>query len=406
MKTGVKVLIRSEVRDARTDRVLRSRKARSNLVFDTALTSLATGALNFASFFASCKIGSSAAVNSTPGNTTTFTQSGTTITASASFFTAGMVGALFKYGTGTGGAEQYIATVAGGGLSCTVVGAGMTVGTPTAGTVWYVAQTALTTPLTALTGGGCVSYNYVTSPGSCGTSFPGGVNSTQITLQRTYKYPVQSTSYSVSEIGYSGNTNNDGTCNGRLVLGSPDTIINTEYYVVQIVITFTVSPNTPTALTNVGTGINTAGNMNFQYWDCYTVATSGAQANYQTSYGSNQSIMDAGPPELALFTSGAYSLAANIAQAQIPGFAGVTYASAQGSAWTNTSLGVGVAQTTISFIFSTAGETLYAVIIGGGLGTNISPIFALVLTTPITLPSGTFQGNLVYQRQITRTLSN
>src|SRR5208283_901190 len=168
MRTSLKVLVRTEIRDAKTGAVKRVRKARPNMVFDSGLTALATGAVNFATIFSDCKIGSSAASNSIPGNTTTFTQVGTTITASAAFFTGAMVGGIFKYGTGTGGAEQYIASIGGGGLTAVVNGAGLTVATPTAGTVWLVAQTALTTPLTALTGG-CVSLAYVSSPGACGT---------------------------------------------------------------------------------------------------------------------------------------------------------------------------------------------------------------------------------------------
>jgi hypothetical protein len=278
----------------------------------------------------------------------------------------------------------------------------MTVGTPTAGTVWNVGQTGLTTPLTALTGG-CVSNTYVTSPGACGTSFPGGGTSTQITLQRTYRFPVQAAPYSVSEIGYSGNTSNDATCSGRLVLGSPDTIAITEYYVVQIAITFTVSPNVPTALGNVGTGINTTGQVMFNFWDCWTVNTTGGAVNYQTNY--HRQIMDDGPPQLGLFTGVTPTLNANIAQVQGT-LEAITYGSSVGAAYTNATLPVGVAQTTISFAFNTAGETVKAIYFGDFSSGIQTAAFALVLTTPFALPNGTFQGNFIYQRQITRTLSN
>jgi hypothetical protein len=403
MRTGVKVLIRTEVHDARTGALVRARKARPNLVFDATLTSLATGALSFTSLFNTCKIGSSAAAQQIPGNTLTFTQVGTTITASSAFFTAPMVGGIFKYGSGTGGAEQYIASIGGGGLTAVVLGAGMAVVTPTAGTAWLVIQTALTTPLTALTGG-CVSNTYVTSPGACSTTFPGGANSTQITMQRTYQFPVQAAPYSVSEIGYSENVTNDGSCNGRIVLGLPDTIAITEYYVVQIAVTYTLSPNVPTALGNVGTGIDTTGQIMFNYWDCNTVNSSGTASDYQNTYGAGRNKMDGSAPVFGLYTTGAYSLAAHIQQAQMS-LVTVTYASV-GSAYTNAALPVGVAQTTITFSFSTAGETLYALLFGGGSGTNVGRTFVLALTTPFALPTGTYQGNFVYQRQITRTLSN
>ena len=401
MKTSVKVLVRTEIHDARTGAVKRVRKARPNLVFDSALTALATGAINFATIFTRCKIGSSNAANSIPGNTTTFTQVGTTITASSAFFTGAMVGAIFKYGTGTGGAEQYIASIGGGGLTAVMQGAGMTVGTPTAGTVWLVAQTALTTPLTALTGG-CVSGTYVTSPGACATTFPGGANSTQITNQRTYKFPVQAAPYTVNEIGYSDNNTNDGTCNGRIVLGSPDTIAITEYYVVQIAITFTLSPNVPTAVINVGTGLNTAGQIQFNAWDCQTITSTGTALAYQTVWAGG--IMDDAAIPLGFITGSAPTLNANINQNNALSLtAALTSASANLS---NATLPVGVAQATITFNFSTAGQTCYAIAFGRTSGSNVALIFVLLLTTPFALPNGTFQGNLVYQRAVTRTLSN
>ena len=395
MKTAIKVLVRTEIRDATTGAVKRMRKARPNLVFDSALTALATGAINFATIFTRCKIGSSNAANSIPGNTTTFTQVGTTITASAAFFTGAMVGAIFKYGTGTGGTEQYIASIGGGGLTAVMQGAGMTVGTPTAGTVWLVAQTVLTTPLTALTGG-CVSGTYVTSPGACATTFPGGANSTQITNQRTYQFPVQAAPYTVNEIGYSDNNTNDGTCNGRIVLGSPDVIAITEYYVVQIAITFTLSPNVPTAVLNVGTGLNTAGQIQFNVWDCEAISSTGAASQYQATWASN--IMDGANINLNLITAAAPALNANIVQANLP-TAAAGYNSAT-AALSNATLPVGVAQATITFNFSTAGEMCYAITFGR------ANFFLLLFTTPFALPSGTFQGNLVYQRAVTRTLSN
>ncbi|MGA2854836.1 MAG: hypothetical protein ABSE90_11995 [Verrucomicrobiota bacterium] len=380
---------------------MRTRKARPNLVFDSALTALALGTLNFSSIFLTAKIGSSNAANSKPGNTVTFTQVGTTITASAPFFAAGDVGALFKYGTGPGGAEQYIATFM-DNQHVDVSGAGMSVGTATAGTVWYVAQTALTTPLTALTGG-CRSQNYVTSPGACSTTFPGGANSTSILLQRSFQFPVQAAPYSVSEIGYSDNNTNNGTCNGRIVLSSPDSIAITEYYVIQIQITFTLSPNVPTAMGSVVTGFDSSGSVMFNFWDCHKVNTDGTAGDFQ---GMSAYTMDGAPPMLALNIVSAPSLNAHISQAATSAQA-IGFGSSAGAAWSQVS--VGVATTQISFSFNTAAQTVYAIYFVSGNGGNANyaaPIFVLVLTTPFVLPSGTFAGYITYQRTITRTLSN
>src|SRR5208283_2691965 len=105
MKNAVKVKIRTEIRDAITRQVKRSSATRENLVFDSALTKLSLGSVNFATMFSTCKIGSGNVSNSFPGNTTTFTQIGTGLYSSVNFFNANMVGAIFKYGSGnyTGG---------------------------------------------------------------------------------------------------------------------------------------------------------------------------------------------------------------------------------------------------------------------------------------------------------------
>jgi len=396
MKTTVTVKIAMAIRDAKTGREIKRRPAKMNMVFDSALTALATG-LHFDGIFSCCKIGSSNAPNSTPGGATTFTQAGATITASGAFFTGAMVGSIFKYGVGSAGAEQYIASVAGGGLTAQVVGAGMNVLTPTPATVWYVQQTALTTPLTALTGG-CHSVDYVTSPGACGTTFPGGPTSNSISLTRTYKFPVQAAPYTVQEIGYSDNQNNDGTCNGRFVLaGGGDTITPSQFYVVQISITFALSPDSPTAIPNVGTGIDTSGDIMLQRWDCHVVNSLGTGGDYQGSWPGD--LMDSTPPTL-YFAASTITLNANIKQEQdIPG----AYLYAAGpSAWSNSGLPVGVARCTYTWSLNTAGETVECLYWGR---TN-SARLVLNLTNPFVLPSGPFTGNLVLQRTVTRTLTN
>ena len=54
-----------------------------NLIFDSTMVSLANAQIAFAGMTENCKVGSSNAVNEIVGGTTTFTQSGTTLTASA-----------------------------------------------------------------------------------------------------------------------------------------------------------------------------------------------------------------------------------------------------------------------------------------------------------------------------------
>jgi hypothetical protein len=481
-------MIGTEVRDALTGRALRRRAPQPNLVFDSTLTSLATGAFDFASLFLACKIGGSSAVNSLPSNTVSFTQIGTALTASASFFTGAMNGAILKFGVGpfTGGSGLTATALSGSGIGLQVdvvvatapddpwdgnynkkgvvsvvphagnTGSLFTVGdlltftdatgsswlgkvsgggsggsvkaitdateqylssasgltavgsltqtftTALYGTVWYVAQTALTTPLTTLSGG-CRSTTFVTGPGACGTSFPGGATSSQITLKRTYQFPVQSAPFSVSEIGYSDNTNNDGSCNGRIVLALPDNVAVTEYYVVQISITYTLTPNVPSPQANVATGFSVNGQIMWNNWDCRIVQSNGTTASYQDS---SYNTMDGSPPMVTFGIVTAPALNAHISQGTVP-LVGITYGSAPGAAYSNSGLPVGVATTRVSFSWSTAGETVYSIFFfHGGNYSFSSPVFCCNLTTPFTLPTGTFVGYIDFQRVVTRSLAN
>ena len=159
-----------------------------------------------------------------------------------------MVGTLFKYGTGTGGAEYYIT-----GYTDTqnvTVDTSALVTMPAVGVVWYVNQTGLQTYLHAAT-------SYQTNAGDNSTTISGG----QVTFQRTFIVPTQLAPYSVNEIGWNGKSLGDSTntVNGRIVLGSTDVVGITNYYVVIVQIIFNYTPAAPAAVLNVGTAINTAG---------------------------------------------------------------------------------------------------------------------------------------------------
>jgi hypothetical protein len=407
MKSTIKVLISAEIRDALTHRIIKRQVNRPNLLSDLSLTNLALGIIGPATMFQCCKIGSSTAPNCTPSTPITFTQAGTTITAIAPFFIGSMVGQIFKYGTGAGGTEQYIDTVAGGGLSCTVLGAGQTVVVPDIASVWFITQTQLTT----------YSYQtntYVTGAGQCGTTFPGGANSTQIAFVRTFNFPVQALTYSVNEIGYNDNSGADGNGNvrGRVVIPTTDTITPAQYYVVQILVTSTLSPNVPTAVLNVGTGIDIAGTVMYNNWDCEAVNTNGLYASYQAAYGNSDVMDESTPPRAGFYTVGAVSPNAHISQADVSTL-NANWATGLGSAYTNVGLPVGVAQSTITITCpGLYGNTMYAIFIDSLVGSTqgynraMAPIFLLSFTTPYVCPNGTFVGNIVWQRQYTRTLIN
>ena len=195
MNITVQTKIKRKIYDAATGELLKASPWEKNLVMDLGLNNLARGPgtpTSPANSFTNMIVGSGTNPVKVASGAVTFTQAGTTLTASAGFFNIGMLGTLFKYGTGSGGAEYYII-----GYSDTqnvTVDTNATVGTPTLGTVWYVNQTALQTYAHA-------STSYRTNAGDNFTAFSLG----QVTMQRSFVIASQGTTYTVNEIGWNGN---------------------------------------------------------------------------------------------------------------------------------------------------------------------------------------------------------
>ncbi len=230
MKTciDVSVSVKTQIRDRETNALIKDNPWRKNLMLDKGLNSLARQAplsTTPASVHINCSVGSGTNANSFASGAVTFSQTASDhVIASGNFFTAAMVGAILKYGTGTAGAEYYITAY----TSPTDVTVD-TVATVVAsvGTVWMVQQTTLQTFL----------YNYdsyQTNTGDCTTT----KTATTEIHQRTYVFN-KSASYTVNEIGYS--PNNGATICGRLVLPSTDNIGTTNIYVVIIAMSDQVS---------------------------------------------------------------------------------------------------------------------------------------------------------------------
>src|ERR1700744_5859559 len=237
---------------------------KSNLVLDVALNALRNTGTPYTTLLAACKVGSGTNANEFNfGGSAIFTQLGNTITATSGVFTSAMVGGIFKYGaTGTSnGAEQYIASFI-SATQVTVSGAGMTVAVAAAGAVWMVQQTTLQTYNISST-----SYQATGN----GTTYSGNT----VTFQRTYVFAAQGSAYSVNEVGYysAGGSN---LVFGRIVLGSTVNVPTTSFLVVTLQLTVTQSPATITAVGNVGTHFNTAGNAAINFWSLQTIATNGS----------------------------------------------------------------------------------------------------------------------------------
>ncbi len=383
--------------DAATGKVVKRGQPIKNLLFDSALNQLAGGgsANGYGGLFEQCKIGSGTNPNSINSGAVTFTQVGTTITASvAGYFNVANVGgtpiplnSIIKYGaSGSAGAEQYVSAITGGGTTITVAGAGMTVATPTAATIWLVQQTALQTLLFA-------STTYVTG---AGTAFVSNV----ATMGRIVKFPVQGSVYTVAEIGYANSGVGGATVNGRIVLPAADTVLTSQFYQVTITMTVTQTPGAPTAVPNVGTNINTAGNAMVQAWACDVVNTAGATVG-QT----NTSILDKPNGVLgAFFALSTVTLNSTISTASNSP-AAVSFAIVCNN-FSNSGQPVGVGVSTTNYSFTTAGQTCYGIVCGNGNTSFCSNYFAVAFTTPITLPSGSFTGTLSFTITFTRTLVN
>lgn len=390
--SGAKV--RLSLRDAKTQKLTWRGKWQKNLFLDVGLNALANNQGGYANTFTYCKVGSGINANSVnTGGSAILSQSGNTVTASSAFFTSNMVGALLKFGNiGTSnGLEQYITAFT---SSTQVTVSTSTTQSAVAGTVWFVNQTGLQTFL----------YQSNTYPN--GGTFNGyTLSGNTIVYFRTFNFAVQGSSYSVNEIGYdraAGGT----TCLGRIVLGSTVTVPTTNFLVVEIQMTVTQTPGSSTAVGNVGTGFNTAGNLMWQVWNCSGIGANGNSSLFPAN-GSYGILMDqvTANPLMQFYTGGTITLNGSIQNAN-PATSGSGYATGVLPALSNTSNPVGVGTSAVSFSFTTAGETCSALVFGGNFGGPIAQLLVLNLTTPVTLPVGTFSGNFTYQANFTRTLTN
>lgn len=395
IKRSFRARVKTEIVEAATGIVVKTSPWIENLAFDRALTGLLSAQFfNVCDLFAHLKIGSGVNPNSINNPAITFTQVGNTITASAPFFTAPMVGGIFKYGTGSAGAEQYISVVPGGGLSCTVLGPGMAVGVGTVATVWQVQQTALQTWLANSTG-------YQTNPGDNSTVIAGG----SITLQRTFIFATPGVTQNINEIGYDDANAANGTCRGRIVLGSTDVVDNTHFYRVVMQMVFTVIPAAPLAVGNVGTNIDTSGNVMFEWYDFEAIQPNGGGLNYQSGGGGGTETMDGGTNAWGCaFRTAPWTQPGAIQVGLAPG-SGETYVFNLNS-FNPAGQPVGVGVSTTNFSLTTAGETMTGITFGGNGGSGYAGFLTLQLTTPFTLPTGTFQGSISIKKVFTRTLTN
>lgn len=413
----VSVQIKTQVCCARTGKVIKDNPFRKNLTYDIGLNAMARAATGTpttlrcgpASIARVCRIGDSTNAVKIASGAITFTQAAFTVTASAGFFTAAMVGAILKYGAaGSGGVEYYITAF----TSATVVtvDTSATVGA-TAGVVWMVQQSAMGNLL-------FTSSSYQTNATDNQTTFVTNV----ATHQRTFTFPVQGAPYNVNEVGYTSQTAGTQVL-GRIVLGSTDVVGTSNFYRVIILVTVTYTPAAPTAVGNIGVNWNTAGNAMMEFWCVAGIDSTGAVNG--ASPNNNFASLDASSEYSGFLgnTSGGMYLIARI---------GATYtqnasiSTAMGLSWgtlnTNflqvdsnirqwTSTGArGAMKLTYTGNSSTTGQTCYGIAISpnyNSLNTNRDkPAFDILFTTPQALPNGSWLPSIEFTQTYSRTLIN
>lgn len=394
-KVKTRIVYARSIDDVKAGRylIVKERPWEKNLMLDKGLNALARSSANglqchSVGCFTFAQVGGGTNPNSIASGAVTFTQVGTTITASSSFFTAAMVGGIFKYGTGSAGTEQYIVSQT--GTACVVSGAGQTVAAPTVATVWQVQQAALQTPLFQ-------TNTYQTVTGDCSTTSSGA----NLIQQRTFIIAQQASPYTVNEIGYSS-ISGTGNCLGRIKLSSSDVVGVTNFYVIVLQLTFTFSPGVPTAVGDVGTNINTAGNAMVESFSPFNVANiNGANGNL---IATNFSLEGGGAQPLLGFITEAYSqngspnLGTQFAVTNVVAFPAQPWTFDGGGA-------IGRMTATFAASTTTSGQSCTGICILNQVSTN-KPCFDVKLTTPVTLPNGTFQPNTVWQCVYGRTLVN
>lgn len=354
---------------------------RKNLVLDQALNAFANistgaGASSMSQSFVECSVGSSASPNKIPSSSITFTQLASTVTASSTFFTAAMVGGILKYGTGSGGAEQYIISQTG---TAAVVSSSATVASPTVGTVWLVQQTSLVAPL-------YTSSTYQTSGSSCGTIYV----SNAIVFQRTFNFALQGSPYSVNEIGWGFSS----ATLGRIVLPSTIVVGVTQFLQVQLQLTASILPSTPTPVGNVGVGLDTSGNLMAECFPFSIVLSNGTVNGFEAFDPASSN---------ACFIQTVAPITQNSSLNPSPTGVILSNALVSGNSnWVWSSIGF-CTRSYLATIFTTSGQTLYGIGMRGG---NADSVLDIVLTNPVTLPTGSYQPQLVFFARYTRALVN
>lgn len=241
LHSNLSVEYETQILDGKTGAVISRRPAKRNLLLDSGLDGIATRSYWHA--FTHCVLGSGTTPTKRDSGAATVSISGAVATASANFFEAADVGRLLKLDSGQ---EVYISAY----TSETVVSVdGAEDEAASEFTIWYVDelghQNELIRTNTLGTDSGDVSSNW---------------NGSRVEHKRTFIFPVESTSRTYREIGWSHTWTAGGNLLGRdLIPGGGDSIAAGQQYKVVVRLRIVVSPVTPLVVGDVGNNCDTAG---------------------------------------------------------------------------------------------------------------------------------------------------
>jgi hypothetical protein len=221
--------------------VIKQNAPKRNLLLDSGLDGIAVR--SFWDSFSRCVLGDGTTPTKRDSGAITVTISSETATASAGYFEAGDVGRLLKLDSGQ---EVYID----GFTSTTEVSVtGATDDSASQATIWYVNETGHGNELVRTSDLSGVSNDEDAT-----------WNGSILTFQREFLFPVEVSSRTYREIGWSHTSSVGGNLFGRdLIPGGGDSIAPGQQYKVLVKLQLTPSPITQRAESNVGGDFDTSG---------------------------------------------------------------------------------------------------------------------------------------------------
>jgi hypothetical protein len=255
---GAAVIYRASVIES--GRVVRRFPRKRNLILDQGLDGIAVR--SWSASFTYAAVGTGTTPTSRDSGAITFTRAGTTVTASAGFFSADDVGRLLKFDSG----EEMYLTGYTDPQNMTASESGALAASE--GTVWYVDDTSLAVETKR-------TNTYGTDGGDNGSTFSGGAGT--YTLKRTFLFSEEVAPITYREIGWSHEAGAGANLFGRdLFAGVGISLTAGQLLKVEMELVITFSPASSAPWANVITGWSEDGDHGLEMADIALVNSAGA----------------------------------------------------------------------------------------------------------------------------------